>query len=61
MTVELIITVALAAAIIVIILTLVLMVVFLRWRISDLTVHLEKFIKENLMLQAKLRQYHNID
>ena len=52
---------ALAAAIIVIILTLVLMVVFLRWRISDLTVHLEKFIKENLMLQEKLRQYHNID
>ena len=50
-----IIAVSLGVAVVTIILVLVAVIVFLRWRISDNNVHLEKFINENIELREKLR------
>lgn len=54
MNMDLIITVALAAAMIVVVLALVGIIVFQRWRISDQNVHLKKFINENIELHEEL-------
>ena len=54
MNMDLIITVALAAAMIVVVLALVGIIVFQRWRISDKNVHLKKFINENIELHEEL-------
>ena len=54
MNMDLIITVALAAAMIVVVLALVGVIVFQRWRISDQNVHLKKFINENIELHEEL-------
>ena len=53
---DLIITVALAAAMIVVVLALVGIIVFQRWRISDQNVHLKKFINENIELHEELER-----
>jgi hypothetical protein len=57
MEVNIILTVALAAAIIVIVLALVAVIVFLRWRISDNNAHLKEFINENMEMRNELRRY----
>ena len=54
-----IIAVSLGVAIVTIILMLVAVIVFLRWRISDNNVHLERFITENTELREKLNQYYS--
>ena len=54
MNMDLIITVALAAAMIVVVLALVGIIVFQRWRISDKNVHRKKFINENIELHEEL-------
>lgn len=56
MNMDLILTVALAAAMIVVVLALVGVIVFQRWRISDQNVHLKKFINENIELHEELER-----
>ena len=57
MEVNIILTVALAAAIIVVVLALVAVIVFQRWRISDNNAHLKEFIDENMEMRDQLRRY----
>ena len=57
MEVNIILTVALAAAIIVVVLALVAVIVFQRWRISDNNAHLKEFIDENMEMRDELRRY----
>ena len=56
MNMDLILTVALAAAMIVVVLALVGVIVFQRWRISDQNVHLKKFINENIELHEEVER-----
>ncbi len=52
-----IIAVALGVAVVLVILIFVAIIVYLRWRISDNNVHLERFITENMELREKIKKF----
>ena len=52
----LIFTVALAAAIIVVVLAFVVIIIYLRWRIGDQNVFIERFIRQNEEQREKLKR-----
>ena len=52
-----IIAVALGVAVVLVILIFVANIVYLRWRISDNNVHLERFITENMELREKIKKF----
>ena len=52
-----IIAVALGVTVVLVILIFVAIIVYLRWRISDNNVHLERFITENMELREKIKKF----
>lgn len=52
-----IIAVSLGVAVVMTLLMLIAAIIYLRWRISDNNVHLERFITENTELRAKVDTY----